>query len=372
MENKICVYAICKNEAKFVETWLNSMSEADYIVVLDTGSEDETYELLKNDPRVYRVEQKVISPWRFDVARNESMKLIPEDANILLCTDLDELLEPGWAQIIRDNWIDGFHVRGYYKYAWSHTESGEPGRIFYYDKLHDRHWYWKAPVHEMLTSDIYDDDYYYAHLLNLFDMGVYLHHYPDHSKSRGSYLPLLELRAKEDPNDYYGLYYLSHEYYYRGFYEKSVETLNYILDTFKDRYTGVEHAACYLFMGDSYRCMGELDKAIECYDKAIVIEPTYREPYLFAAEVYNEKKMYRIAIGYVKEAERQSYRHYSWLERDDTWRDKPWDILSISYFYLGDIIASYNAVCEAYSLNPHDSRIKFNYEFIQNSLNKQE
>jgi hypothetical protein len=32
------------------------MSEADYIVVLDTGSDDNTFELLKNDPRVYRVE----------------------------------------------------------------------------------------------------------------------------------------------------------------------------------------------------------------------------------------------------------------------------------------------------------------------------
>ena len=40
--NKICVYAICKNEEKFVDKWLESMSEADYIVVLDTGSTDNT------------------------------------------------------------------------------------------------------------------------------------------------------------------------------------------------------------------------------------------------------------------------------------------------------------------------------------------
>ena len=41
-QNKICVYAICKNESKFVKQWLDSMSEADYIVVLDTGSTDNT------------------------------------------------------------------------------------------------------------------------------------------------------------------------------------------------------------------------------------------------------------------------------------------------------------------------------------------
>jgi glycosyltransferase involved in cell wall biosynthesis len=32
------------------------MSEADYIVVLDTGSTDGTYEFLQNDVRVHKVE----------------------------------------------------------------------------------------------------------------------------------------------------------------------------------------------------------------------------------------------------------------------------------------------------------------------------
>lgn len=71
------------------------MSEADYIVILDTGSTDGTYEKLKNDKRVTRVEQKIVDPWRFDVARNESMKLVPDDADILVCTDFDELFNTG-------------------------------------------------------------------------------------------------------------------------------------------------------------------------------------------------------------------------------------------------------------------------------------
>ena len=39
---KVCVYAICKNEEKFVDRWYNSMKEADQIFVLDTGSTDNT------------------------------------------------------------------------------------------------------------------------------------------------------------------------------------------------------------------------------------------------------------------------------------------------------------------------------------------
>ena len=35
---KVAVYAICKDEEKFIKRWVNSMNEADEIYVLDTGS----------------------------------------------------------------------------------------------------------------------------------------------------------------------------------------------------------------------------------------------------------------------------------------------------------------------------------------------
>lgn len=368
MKNKICIYAICKDEKHFVKRWLDSMSEADYIVVLDTGSTDGTYELLQKDKRVHKVEQKEISPWRFDIARNESMKLIPEDANILLCTDLDEVLEPGWADIIRENWTDDKHVRGMYKYAWSHTPEGQPGRIFYYDKLHNRNWYWKAPVHEYLYSDNYNEEYVESHQLDLFDKGVYLHHYPDNSKSRGSYLPLLELRAQEDPEDYYGKFYLSHEYHYREMYEKSNQVLNEILTNYKDKFSKTEIAAAYLFLGDNYRCLGDLDKAIYNYNLAIAEDQTYREPYLLAAEIFNEKENYLIAIGYVNEAMNKSHRHYTWVERDDSWREKPNDILSISYFYLGAVETAYIHALKAHNLNPSNDRLQTNLNYMAEKL----
>ena len=45
---KIVVYAICKNESQFVARWMDAMSEADEIVVLDTGSSDDTVSLLRD------------------------------------------------------------------------------------------------------------------------------------------------------------------------------------------------------------------------------------------------------------------------------------------------------------------------------------
>ena len=65
---KIVVYAICKNERSFADRWMASMSEADEVCVLDTGSTDGTPQRLEELGA--KVSVQVITPWRFDVARN--------------------------------------------------------------------------------------------------------------------------------------------------------------------------------------------------------------------------------------------------------------------------------------------------------------
>lgn len=377
MENKICVYAICKDEKKFVKKWLDSMQEADYIVVLDTGSADGTFEALKEDPRVTRVEQKVISPWRFDVARNESLKLVPEDANILICTDLDEILHPGWAKALRDAWVEGKHYRAYYQYIWSHTKNGDPGRVFVYDKIHDRHWIWKHPVHEMLYDELNRD--LKDHTVMLWD-SVILEHFPDKAKSRSSYLPLLELRAEESPDDYYGLFYLSHEYNYRGMYDKSINLLKRLVSDFKERFSSTELAAAYLFLGDDYRKLNDKEKAIYYYTLGIQAEPSYRECYLNAAEVFNELKMYEAAEAYVKIAINKGFRHYVWVERDESYKGQPHDILAVSQYYIAVqskyvnkaalLHEAYGHVIKALEYNPENSRLNYNKECIEREISK--
>ena len=97
---KVCVYAIAKNEEKFVRRWLDSMKEADGIYVLDTGSNDDTVRLLKEGGAV--VESEVFRPFRFDSARNASLKMVPEDADLCVCTDIDEVFAPGWRKGLED------------------------------------------------------------------------------------------------------------------------------------------------------------------------------------------------------------------------------------------------------------------------------
>ena len=49
-KQKIAVYAICKNEEQFVDRWYEAVKDADVIVVVDTGSTDNTVAQLKKYP----------------------------------------------------------------------------------------------------------------------------------------------------------------------------------------------------------------------------------------------------------------------------------------------------------------------------------
>ena len=170
---KVCVYAICKNEEKFISRWVESMREADKIFVLDTGSEDNSVSLLKSLGVI--VKQKVIRPWRFDKARNISLEMVDKDTDICVCTDLDEVLLPGWRKKLEKNWEKDLNCL-FYRYNWSLDKKNQPKVSFYLGNIHDRnHYQWTHPVHEVLSflgenKEItkYTDD-------------IVLNHYPDNT-----------------------------------------------------------------------------------------------------------------------------------------------------------------------------------------------
>lgn len=375
---KIAVYAICKNESKFVNQWLESMSEADYICVLDTGSTDNTYELFQKKQQEDRyknkllIKQQVIKPWRFDVARNESMKLIPSDATFCICTDLDELLIEGWAKDFRQVYENNPNLdQCYYKYSWSHTLDGKPGRVFWYDKCHknDGNWYWKYSVHEILTSREEENHLRKLNYIYLNGNKIYLHHWPDQSKSRGSYLSLLEQRFKENPEDFYGRIYLAHEYFYRGYYQKCIDFIHQNVLTAYNENSFKDDMLCkpdiYMFLGDSYSKLKQFDKAEENYKLGIESAPTFRENYMCLGQLYNDEQRYDEAIEIVNKALRNTKRCYSWLEKDISWTYQPFDLLSIAYFYLGKREVSLQYSYLAYMLDTNNKRLEDNYYLIK-------
>lgn len=363
---KLASYTICKNEIKFVDGFMENMLGADYVVVLDTGSTDGCYERLlewqSKYPEKIIIGQKTYDSFRFDVARNDNLDMVPEDTDIYISIDLDERMGPeDWVQRIKDKWIPGQTSRASYMYVWSHDEDGNPLRQFWYNKCHDKNWRWFAPVHELLRSTVTDSEHYdYSKSVNIPD--ILLEHFPDRTKSRSNYLPLLRLRKEENPEDAYGLIYLCHELYYRGLYEESIQELNEALNKFSPQFNGIEIGSCYLFMGDSYVKLGKLNEAMASYLKAIEIIPSYREPYLNLAKIFLDRKQYLMTVGAVEEGLKNSFRHFSWLERDTSWSYEPYDILCQAYYWSGDYDKSVINAEKALSYKPDDERLKKNLE----------
>ena len=215
---KVCVYAIAKNEEKFVNKWVDSMSEADEIyVLLDPTSTDNTKQLLLN--RGVKVTEKLIRPWRFDKARNESLKLVPKNADICVCTDLDEVFSKGWRKELEENWQTNTN-QAVYKFWHNAGTPDAPPNIFNYSKIHDRkNFKWKWIIHEYIVP---------KKEINVNQVtlnNVMLYHYPDSTKPR-SYKNLLEQAVKLDKKDtrYQGL--LAEEYVNAKEYDKAINVLN--------------------------------------------------------------------------------------------------------------------------------------------------
>ena len=273
MGKKIAVYAICKNEEKFVRRFLESMKEADEVTVLDTGSEDGTVEILKAlGARVFR---ETVSPWRFDKARNRALSYVSENMDICVSADLDEYFLPGWRKNLENAWTDKTR-RALFKYIWSFGENGAEGTVLTLDKIHARHGYiWKYPVHEAVFPE--DGKRENAEEC-VYAEGVVLCHAPDPQKSRAQYLPLLETAVLENPADARCLHYLGREYMYKGMWEKCIQTLQAHLLLPGSLWKEERSASCR-YMARAYRALGNSNQAECMYYAAISQAPELREAY---------------------------------------------------------------------------------------------
>ena len=356
---KICVYAICKNESQWIDRWLNNMSEADYIVVLDTGSTDGSYEMLQKDPRVTRVEQKIITPWRFDVARNESMKLVPDDTDIYVCTDFDEIFEEGWGKVLREYW-EPDDTRCHYTYAWSHNDLGEPQDVFIYDKIHTKDYHWRFPVHEVLEPNDLEKE---EHILKAGEH-IYLHHLQDVSKERGSYYDLLKISVEENPDNAHCRMLLAREYLLRNDYDNALTEYLKCLEykSIYEEYNILVLLETYSRLGDIYYWnKKDMAQSIYYYNQFLKKDKTHREPYFCMADIYNAEGMYEMAITMVEAGLKYSQRHYDWVERKDFWIAKADELLLTSYYKLKDYKNAAFYGKNAYEHNPNNSEITSQY-----------
>jgi len=351
---KVVVYAISKNESKFVERWCKSMKGADEIYVLDTGSTDNTVKLLQDNGVNVRVEEVI--PWRFDVARNKSLDMVPDDTDVCICTDLDEVFIPGWRSELEKVWCDGTN-RLRYIYNWSLDDNNKPIVSFYGEKIHSRRGYrWTHPVHEVLSFDGTDEKF-------ITTDNIVINHYPDSSKSRGSYLPLLELSVKESPDDDRNMHYLGREYMYYSRWNDCIETLIKHLNLPSATWCD-ERCASMRFIARSYINLGRYDEARVWLEKAIKEAPYLRDPYVEMAlldyKLGNDLEVIKnctLALRIKKNKKTYINEKFCYDYTID-------DLLSISYFNLGIYDVSLFYIDRALEYDKDNDRLIKNREII--------
>ena len=350
---KICVYAICKNEEKFVDRWFNSMREADKIFVLDTGSTDNTVKLLKEKGVI--VKQEIINPFRFDIARNKSLDMVDKDTDICVCTDLDEVFNPGWRDLLEKNYKKGYRVN--YTYNWHINDKGIPDVTFYLNNIHPRNgYYWNHPVHEVLTSKTHEK------VINIMD--IVLNHYPDINKTRSNYLELLELSVKEDPLDDRNMHYLGREYMYYGRYLDCINTLKKHL-SLKTATWNLERSASMRFIGRSYYYLNNYEEAEYWYKKALKEAPNLRDGYVELGIMYYNQEKWLDSIYYLVQALTIKKKELVYMNEIFSWDNTIYDILSINYYNIGLFNESLFYINKALKYGNND-RIINNKKIIEN------
>lgn len=358
---KIYVYAICKNESKFAERFMNSVKDADGVYILDTGSSDNSAKLLAESGAF--VTEKKYESFRFDVARNDSLKLAPDDGDLYICIDLDEILEPDWRASLERAALAAPHANKFmYRYVWSKNADNSDGVVFWAEKIHRRGFMWKGAVHETLVP-LPETELHAA-----YAYGVQVTHYPDPTKSRSSYLPLLEIAAKEAPDDDRTAHYLGREYMFAGQYDKAIAELMRHLSlptaTWKD-----ERAASMRYISKCYSRLNDTREAISWALRAVAESPDTREPYLQLSRAFYDAADYAGVMYAASAGLKITERKLSYITEPDAWGAQLHDLLSIAYYQFGQYKKAEEQARLALEFGD-DERIKNNLRFYIESQNR--
>lgn len=292
---KIAVYTIALNEEQFVERWYNSVKDADYILIADTGSTDRTVEIAKSlGINVYNIS---IKPWRFDTARNTALSLLPDDMDLCVSLDMDEVISENWREELEK--MTGNQIT--YVFNNDHKEYS-----FVNNRIHSRHGYrWHYLMHEAIIADRIEPEVEFCY-------GIEVTHIPDRNKPRNQYLDLIKAALDENPTI---------ARYYKYYTDALVS-----LDRFE------EAEEYYLKMleipgfssSDSahvYRILSRIipDKFGEYMLCCLGVAPHRREPHYYIAKWYSENNRWEDCLSWCERALEIKHITVDIFKDNDAW-----------------------------------------------------
>jgi glycosyltransferase involved in cell wall biosynthesis len=338
---KIAVYAIAKNEEKHLERWFNSCKDADEIIILDTGSTDRTFEMARSmDIKTYR---HIINPWRFDLARNAALSLVPEDVDYCLALDLDEYLIDGW----RDIDINPFVDRP--KYHMSLISNGSNPLRYWANRMHRRHGYfWSHTIHERLNFMGSDEVVDY--------LNIKVIHEPDMLKER-NYIEELERQSRRYSDDVrYGMLYA-----------RELINLKNLKDAHREflRVLSIENHITNLELADIYRYMGLCGiNPLEDFKRSLEYG-NRRETLIDIAGYHSNRFEWEPAMKYFDQAFDIIDEPYDFISMDYAWGPRPYSQAAMAAMNNMEFSRAIDYLNQGLSLHPDDPQLASDFKLVE-------
>lgn len=344
---KIAVYSIAKNEAKHVERWAQSASKADVLVILDTGSEDETVSIARSLGITTVVKQ--YEQFEFHKARNDAMDAIPDDVDYCISMDMDEVLLPGWREELEKTVREHpLATQFTYTFINSRLPSGEPLQTWDRSCIHVRHGArWRWPIHEILETNPQI----------LARTNLLMEHKPDRSKPRTQYIQMLKQATLDMPEDSRMSFYYGRELWYE---RRLDEAATELIRSLTLNGWAYERSSSMCIIANCIPPEAEIWLLRACAET-----PDRREPFVDLADLYYQDGRYACGLGMAVRAISMANKNPSYVSEDGAWNHRPYDIAALCAYNIGAKELSLEYGIKALELSPDDKRLQDNLNWYK-------
>ena len=278
----ISVCMIVRNEAENIATALESVKNlADEVIIVDTGSEDETLDIAK------RLGATIFTGAdRYHKAESRNKAIDHANGEWIIILDADEkIADPvGLREYLQMTEADAIFIRIAYKHGDETTLEYSQLRIF-----RKGHYEYKYRAHEVpiqLKSSV------------VLHTGFIWEHRPNPGRDEWKFqytLDRLLLDRQEHPESSRVKYYLGRQYCYMKKYPEALEILlDYMNNPDHD-----EANAC-MRIAEAYGVLGQENIQIRYLFLACSVDPNTRDWYGMLAQIFHNQGKYHLSVGLLK------------------------------------------------------------------------
>lgn len=350
---KLSVCLIVKNEEKVLERCLNCVKKfADEIVIVDTGSTDNTIDIAKKF-----TDKLYFFKWKddFSIARNYSFKMASGD--YLMWIDADDVITD--ENIKKINKLKQNLVAETYmiKYQIAFDENNKPTFEYYRERIVKNcpNATFVGFVHECIVP---------FGRIEYLDIAIE-HKKIEHTRDTKRNLNMYKKQIKNGKTlNERELFYFSKELFYNGYYRQAIINLKKFLKMPNQFLPNTIDA--YIFLSDSYFILNNLELAKKYLIESINIIPPNAQICCKLGNIYIKQNSYENAIFWFKTAlNSQKNGMTGAFIQNDYYDFIPYLQLSFCYYYLNDYENFKKYHLKAKALKPNNKSILNNEKFIK-------